>query len=245
MPELIPSVFNWSGGKDATLSLHHVLANKTYAVKQLLTTLSDATRRVSMHGVRQELLHQQAAAVGIPFREVFLPAQASMQAYNAIMRKEMQACKEVGMTHAIYGDINLEDLRTYREEELAKAGMQAVFPLWNRPTHQLVREFLQLGYKAMVVCVNARLLDASFAGRILDEQFLEDLPPEADPAGENGEFHTFVFDGPIFRRPVLYTLGETVRKSYAPTTNPKDNCFQDEKKPTFDQDFIFRDLLPA
>lgn len=248
---MIQSIFNWSGGKDSSLCLHHVLQEKKYKVKKLISTLSGATQRVSMHGVRQELLLQQAISIGLPLQQLFLPEDASMHAYDALMESSMREQQQQRITHAIFGDINLEDLRAYREEQLEKVDLQAVFPLWNRPTKELVEEFLQLGYKAVVVCVNECLLDASFAGRILDEGFLQDLPSNIDPAGENGEFQTFVFDGPVFRNPIQYTLGETVRKVYTPAATPNDNCFKQddcfgqEEKPVFDTAFWFRDLLPV
>lgn len=243
--KLIPSIFNWSGGKDSALCLHHVLQGKKYKVEKLITTLSGATQRVSMHGVRQELLQQQAQSTGLPLQQIFLPENASMSAYDEIMEHSMREQQQQGITHAIFGDINLEDLRAYRERQLEKVNLQPVFPLWNRPTKELVQEFLQLGFKAVVVCVNERVLDASFAGRVLDDSFLQDLPANVDPAGENGEFHTFVFDGPVFRHPILYTQGEAVRKSYTPAAAPDDNCFKQEEEPVFDTAFWFRDLLPA
>lgn len=242
---MTPSIFNWSGGKDSSLCLHHVLQDKKYKVEKLITTLSGPTQRVSMHGVRQELLQQQAQSIGLPLQQIFLPQNASMSAYDEIMEHSLREQQQQGVTHAIYGDINLADLRAYRERQLEKVNLQPVFPLWNRPTKELVQEFLQLGFKAVVVCVNGRLLDASFAGRVLDKTFLQDLPASVDPAGENGEFHTFVFDGPIFKQPVLYRLGETVHKTYAPAADPDDNCFQQEEKPVFDTSFWFQDLLPA
>ena len=239
------SVFNWSGGKDSALCLHHVQQEGKYQVSKLLTTLSGATGRVTMHGVRRELLELQAASIGIPLQQVLLPENASLSAYNEVMDNTMLSLKAEGITHAIFGDINLEDLRQYREEQLAKAGIAAVFPLWGRNTTELVREFIRLGFRAVVVCVNARLLDQSFAGRLLDEAFLNDLPAGIDPAGENGEFHTFVFDGPIFREPIRYSLGEKVLKTYGATTDPDDNCFAKEDTPSYDTGFWFCDLLPA
>ncbi|MDX5422275.1 MAG: diphthine--ammonia ligase [Hymenobacteraceae bacterium] len=239
------SVFNWSGGKDSALCLYHVLQEGKYKVDRLLTTLSGATNRVTMHGVRQELLLKQAEKIGLPLQQILLPEDASMSAYNTLMDNTMRGLQQQGITQAIFGDINLEDLRKYREQQLAQAGMQAVFPLWGRPTRALVQEFLQLGFKAVVVCVNERLLDESFVGRILDENFLNDLPEGVDPAGENGEFHTFVFDGPIFQEPVKYVLGEKVRKTYGAPADADDNCYKKEDKPAYDTAFWFCDLLPA
>ncbi|WP_114779447.1 Dph6-related ATP pyrophosphatase [Botryobacter ruber] len=239
------SVFNWSGGKDSSLCLYHVLQQQKYEVAALLTTLSSATRRISMHGVRQELLEQQAKNIGLPLQQLYLPENASMSDYNRLLDEKLQELKQQGVTTAIFGDINLQDLREYREQQMAQAGMEAVFPLWERPTDELVREFLDLGFKAVVVCVNGKLLDRSFAGRLLDEAFLHDLPPNVDPCGENGEFHTFVFDGPIFREPVQYTLGEVVHKTYGVPADPDDNCFSKDAPPTYDTSFWFCDLLPA
>ncbi|MEJ8802229.1 Dph6-related ATP pyrophosphatase [Pontibacter sp. H249] len=238
------SIFNWSGGKDSALCLYHVLKQKQYDVQLLLTSLSSATNRITMHGVRQELLVQQAESIGIPLQQIMLPENTSMAAYNEVMEATMRPLQEQGFTHAIFGDINLEDLRKYREQQLAQVGIKAVFPLWGRPTIELVHGFVDLGFKAVVVSINAKLLDESFVGRILDHSFIQDLPADVDPAGENGEFHTFVFDGPIFREPVKYTLGEKILKTYGVPANTDDNCFKKEEKPTYDTSFWFCDLLP-
>ena len=238
------SLFNWSGGKDSALCLYHTLQQQQYQVDLLLTTLSEATSRVTMHGVRQELLEQQAKSIGIPLQQIMLQESPSMEAYNKLMRNTMLPLKEQGYTHAIFGDINLEDLRQYREQQLSQIGMQAVFPLWGKPTSELVREFIDLGFKAVVVSINARLLDESFVGHILDDSFINDLPAGVDPAGENGEYHTFVFDGPIFKSPVKYTLGETVLKTYGAPADADDSCFKKEDKPAYDTGFWFCDLLP-
>ncbi|GAB3204223.1 uncharacterized protein (TIGR00290 family) [Pontibacter aydingkolensis] len=239
------SIFNWSGGKDSTLCLYHVLRQKEYNVQLLLTTLSGATNRITMHGVRQDLLEQQANSIGIPLQQIMLPENATMEAYNNLMESTMRPLQQQGFTHAIFGDINLEDLRLYREQQLAQVGIKAAFPLWGRSTKELVAEFIDLGFKAVVVSINARLLDESFVGRILDHSFLNDLPEGVDPAGENGEFHTFVFDGPIFKRPVKYTLGEKVLKTYGAPANADDSCFKKEDLPTYDTGFWFCDLVPT
>ncbi|MCC9165759.1 diphthine--ammonia ligase [Pontibacter harenae] len=239
------SVFNWSGGKDSALCLHKVLQEGTYKIETLLTTLSQTHHRITMHGVRQDLLEQQAKSIGIPLQKLYMPEGASMAAYNQLMQAAFEMHRTQGVTHAIFGDINLEDLRQYREKELQKVSIEAVFPLWGKPTPELVREFIQLGYKAVVVAVNARLLDSSFTGRELDEQFILDLPENVDPCGENGEFHTFVYDGPIFKEPIKFELGERVLKTYGATANENDNCFDKEAKPNYDTGFWFCDLLPA
>lgn len=241
---MIKSVFNWSGGKDSALCLYHVLQQKQFHIENLLTTLNSTTSRITMHGVRQELLQQQAASLDLPLQQIMLSESASMIAYNTLMEKTMLSLQQQGITHAIFGDINLEDLRQYREEQLAKVGMKAVFPLWGRATDELVREFISLGFKAVVVSVNARLLGESFLGRILDESFLSDLPAGVDPAGENGEFHTFVFDGPIFKQPIKYSIGEKVLKSYGISADETEECFKENDPPAFDTSFWFCDLLP-
>lgn len=239
------SVFNWSGGKDAALCLHKVLQGQQYSINRLLTTLSAGTQRISMHGVREELLEQQAHQLGLPLQKLYLPEHASMQAYNNLMETTLRPLREAGITKAIFGDIHLQDLRNYREQQLQQVGMEAVFPLWQRPTAAHVQEFIHLGFKAVVVCVNERLLGSSFVGRELDMSFLQDLPPTVDPAGENGEYHTFVYDGPIFKQPIPFALGEKVRKTYGPPSSSSDNCFKDEEEPTYDTAFWFCDLLPA
>ena len=157
------------------------------------------------------------------------------------MAKFTQALKAENYTHSIFGDIFLEDLRSYREQQLAETGITAVFPLWERDTKQLIREFLSLGFKAITVCVNAKLLDKSFVGRIIDESFLNDLPDNVDPCGENGEFHTFVFDGPIFSKPVAFEIGEKILRSYLPNDNDDDNCFSGSSN--WDTQFWYCDLV--
>ncbi|QCR21189.1 diphthine--ammonia ligase [Pontibacter sp. SGAir0037] len=239
------SIFNWSGGKDSALCLHHVLQDKSCQVEALLTTFSGSTNRVTMHGVRQELLVRQAASIDIPLTKVSLPEGVGMEGYNQLMQEAWLPFQKRGITHAIFGDINLEDLRQYRENQLAKVGIKAHFPLWGIPTATLVHDFISTGFKAVVVCVNERLLDGSFAGRMLDEKFLQDLPAGVDPCGENGEFHTFVFDGPIFKEPVAFQLGERVRKTYGPPANADDSCYDKDKAPDYDTGFWFCDLLPA
>ena len=205
-------VFNWSGGKDSTLALHHVLQDPSLQIRHLLTTVNDGFDRVSMHGVRSSLLVQQTESIGIDLIQVRLPEMPGMDVYENAMHKQMNALHRAGITHAIFGDIFLEDLKMYRENKLSKVGMAALFPLWKRDTRELLNEFLDLGYKTVVVCAKEGLAD--FCGRIIDKHFINDLPEGIDPCGENGEFHTFVFDGPIFKQPIAYTLGEKVFKTY-------------------------------
>lgn len=238
------SFFNWSGGKDSSLALHQVLNDKSYVVEKLLTNVNNQYRRISMHGVREELLEQQATAIGIPLQKLVLPDQPSMDEYEEQMMQTMRQLQKEKFTHSVFGDIFLEDLRTYREAQLAKVNMTAIFPLWKRDTTELIREFIDLGFKTVVVCVKAELLDESFAGRIIDKDFLKDLPRRVDPCGENGEFHTFVFDGPIFKKPIAYKLGEKVFREYKAPANDKDKCFTNQPHTPSSMGFWFCDLLP-
>lgn len=224
-------MFNWSGGKDSALALWTALQGGTYDVRCLLTTLSREYARVSMHGVRETLLDRQAEAIGVPLRKAFIAEDSTMETYDAILRQALAELGREGIHTALFGDIFLEDLRAYREKMLAQAGWSAAFPVWQRPTRGLLLEFIDRGFEAIVVCVNEAHLDASFAGRILDRRFLEDLPSTVDPCGENGEFHSFVFNGPIFRAPVAFQKGEVVHRHYVETS-------------PFDHGFVFCDLLP-
>lgn len=241
---MIPAVFNWSGGKDSTLALHRVLAERKFDVKYLLTTLSEKYHRISMHGVREELLEQQAASIGIPLKKIYLPEDASMETYNQVMKETMLTLVSEGIEHAIFGDIFLEDLKQYREEQLKQVGFTAHFPLWKQSSIDLLNEFVELGYKTILVCVNEKSLTQSFAGRIIDGQFINDLPTAVDPCGENGEFHSFVFEGPVFKTPVAFIKGEVVYRSYQPIAKDKDDCFSSNPLP-YDTGFWYCDLLPA
>ena len=202
----------FSGGKDSSLALWEIRRAQTYVVRTLLTTVNAEYDRVSMHGVRRTLLREQAEAIGIPMTEVPVPRVCT----NAIYEREMGAAfarlQAAGMRRVAFGDIFLEDLRTYREEQLAASKLEGFFPLWKQDTGKLARRFIEDGFKAVLVCVNLKVLDSSFAGRRFDEALLSDLPPGVDPCGENGEFHTFVYDGPIFRRSVRVSTGEVVQR---------------------------------
>jgi len=233
---------NWSGGKDSSLALYHTLNDKNYSVEKLLTNVSGEYQRISMHGVREELLERQAAAIGIPLQKLVLSDQPSMEDYETYMTKVMKKLQQERFTHSVFGDIFLEDLKIYRESQLTKVGMTAVFPLWKRNTTELIHEFIDLGFKTIVVCVNEKYLDKSFCGRIIDEDFIRDLPENVDVCGENGEFHTFVFDGPIFNNPIAFAKGEIIYRKYAAPKQQSDNCFQPAV--VEDYGFYFCDLLP-
>jgi uncharacterized protein (TIGR00290 family) len=236
------AVFNWSGGKDSSLCLHKVLASGEYNVTHLLTTVNAHYQRISMHGVRVELLEQQADSIGIPLVKVLLPEMPDMPTYESIMRETLVALKSGGAQNFIFGDIFLEDLRQYRIDKLAEMDLQAVFPIWKVPTDQLVREFIDLGFKAVIVCVNDRYLDRSFAGRTIDQSFLDDLPLGVDPCGENGEYHSFVYDGPIFSRPIAFDLGEVVYRKYTPPETSSDTTCDPGP---LSNGFWYSDLVPA
>jgi len=191
-------------------------------VTGLLTTINDAFDRVAMHAVRLELLRAQADAVGLPLVEVRIPWPCPNEAYEAAMAEALAAARERGTTAVAFGDLLLEDVRRYREERMSGTGLAPLFPLWGRPTRALAEEMIALGQKAVLTCVDPRVLPRDFAGRSFDARLLRELPAEIDPCGERGEFHSFAWDGPAFRRPVPVRVGEVVDRD----------------------DFVFADLLP-
>lgn len=206
---------SWSGGKDSAMALHELLRGGEFEVVSLLTSVSEEFRRISHHGVRESLLDEQAKAIGIPLRKVYLPSGESggctNEVYEAIMAKEMATYRDEGIFTVAFGDLFLEDLRAWREANLARAGMRGIFPVWKRETNEFAREVISREFRARLSCVEGRVGPA-FAGREYDEALLRDLPAGVDPCGENGEFHTFVFDGPIFRVPVSVCVGEIVMR---------------------------------
>lgn len=206
--------FNWSTGKDSALALYHLLQHKNYTVDTLITTVNSHYNRVSMHGLRNELMHAQIEAIGLPLKVIELPEQPDMNTYNTIMSKTLNDLKAQGFTHSAFGDIFLEDLKAYRETQLASINLQGVFPIWKRDTKTLLKEFLDLGFKTIIVAASAKYFDEDFVGTLIDHDFIDNLPEGVDPCGENGEFHTFCFDGPIFKHPVNFKLGEKTYKSY-------------------------------
>jgi uncharacterized protein (TIGR00290 family) len=228
---------NWSGGKDSALAFYKA-KQQGIAVDALVTSLNSGTNRVSMHGVRNKLLEEQAASIDLPLQTILLPEMPGMQAYEDAIHNKHRELKKAGFTHGVFGDIFLEDLKTYREELLAKDQLECLFPLWKMDSGEVMREFFSLGFKAIVICTNSTVLDQSFCGRLLDESFLKDLPSHVNPCGENGEFHTFVFDGPIFSKPVSFIKGEVIFKAYA--APKEDDCFT---APLPEIGFYFQDLV--
>jgi uncharacterized protein (TIGR00290 family) len=206
-------VLSWSGGKDSAMALYELRRSGDFEVGALLTTVAREFERVSHHGVRVELLEQQAAAVGVPLHKLYLPPDRCTNAeYEALMERTMLDFCASGIRTVAFGDIFLADLRAYRERNLAKVGMRGLFPIWHRDTGELMRTFIGLGFRAHLACVDGTKLGREFAGRAIDATLLRDLPPEVDPCGENGEFHSFVYDGPIFRSPVRVAVGEVVSR---------------------------------
>ncbi|MGH6987354.1 MAG: diphthine--ammonia ligase [Caulobacteraceae bacterium] len=216
---MIPVLMSWSGGKDSCFALHELQRSGNHDVIGLLTTVTREHARISMHGVHHRLLERQAAMLGLPLFESPISTDASNEEYEAAVAEALAEHRAAGVKTVAYGDLFLADIRAYRDRLLARNGMNALYPVWGRPTRRFVGDFISAGFKAVIVCVDLRALDASFAGRMVDETLLNDLPIRVDPCGENGEYHTFVFDGPNFRDPVAIAVGERIARG--------DFCFCD------------------
>lgn len=232
--EKIKALFCWSGGKDSAYCLHKVITEGQYEVVYLLTTLNENFKRVSMHGVREALLDKQAESLGIPLLKAWVK-EGNKSEYEQQMERILLHAKEEGIEHVIFGDIFLEDLRAYREANLAKVNMKAVFPLWKLPTNELLRSFIELNFKTTLCCISDGFLNEDWVGRQIDGAFQKALPANVDPCGENGEYHTFCYDGPVFRRPVLFSKGEKTYKPLPEEFRQKDGA----------KGFWFIDLIPA
>ncbi|MBA3827648.1 MAG: adenine nucleotide alpha hydrolase [Taibaiella sp.] len=230
---LVNTVLNWSSGKDAALAYHLLKDGGKYHVSTLLTTLNVEHDRVFMHGLREQLLDMQAERMKLPINKVKLPPSPDDSLYKEAMKNVLTMLKKLGVTVAAFGDIFLEDLKLYREEQLSQAGMKATFPLWKMDTKELISIITEKGIEAIIVCVNERCLGKEYLGRKIDAAFLEGLPPDVDPCGENGEFHTFVYNAPYFSAPIRIKQGEIVYRNYATEGS------------TWDTGFYFLDILPA
>jgi uncharacterized protein (TIGR00290 family) len=217
------AVMSWSSGKDSAFALHEARRTGEVEIVGLLTTVTSAFGRVSMHGVREVLLDRQAEALGLPCYKVPIPSPCPNEVYEREMGRVLSEVRALGVDRVVFGDLFLEDLRRYREEKLGAIGMSCVFPLWMRETATLARDMLAAGVAATLTCIDPRKLAASFAGRSFDATLLDDLPADVDPCGENGEFHTFAHAGPMFARPIPVTVGEVVERD----------------------GFVFADLLPG
>jgi uncharacterized protein (TIGR00290 family) len=209
---LNPVLMSWSGGKDSCLALYEIQKAGDYQVAALLTTVTRDYDRISMHGVRRVLLERQAASLGLPLHEIFITKDATNQEYETKMEEALAVYREQGIDAVVFGDLFLEEIRAYRDQFLARHKMHGIYPVWLRDTTEFIREFVKLGFRAVITCVDGHVLDPSFAGMLIDEKFLSVLPSQIDPCGENGEFHTFVFDGPNFREPVKFSIGERVAR---------------------------------
>jgi len=206
-------LLTWSGGKDSALALHEIQNYDEFEVEALLTTITAEYDRISLHGIRRALLEKQANSQGHKLEEVFIPKNCSDEEYEAKMQMTLQKYRDKGISKVVFGDIFLEDVKKYRENNLAKLHMNGIFPLWKQNTSMLANKFIELGFKAVVTCVDGKVLDKSFAGRNFDKQFLTDLPPNIDPCGENGEFHSFVYNGPSFEKQISFTLGDVILRN--------------------------------
>lgn len=202
-------MFSWSGGKDSALTLFELLKTQKYKII-LFSTFTENYNRISMHGVREELIQKQAESIGLPLEKLYIPVSCTFEDYQAIMHGALTGFKELGITTFAFGDIALEDVKQYREENLARFDFKALFPLWGRDTKETAQTFIDSGFKSIITCVDTHVLDQSFSGRVFDRSFLSDLPKGVDPSGENGEFHSFAYDGPIFREPVSFTAAQKV-----------------------------------
>lgn len=231
---MIHTVLSWSSGKDAAYTLHKLRQSEKYTIRSLFSTLDEKTRKISMHGIHESLLDAQAAALGIPVQKLYLPADLPEDAYAKIIKEKLLDFRKQGITSFAFGDILLDDLKSYREKQLAAANIEAVFPLWKRDTKILAREIIGSGIRAVVVTVNSAVLDAGFLGREYDGSFLTDLPAGVDPCGENGEFHTFVYDAPFFRNPVSFKKGKIFSREFHGDS---------KKEKTWDTSFLFLELV--
>lgn len=203
-------LFSWSGGKDSSFALYQILKDSNYQIVAILTTVTLDYQRISMHGVREILLEKQSQSLNLPLEKVYIKPQISNEEYEKQMMEMLLKYKNIGVDSVVFGDIFLEDIRKYRESQLAKLDMKAIFPLWGKTSKDIANLFIECGFKAIVVCIDSHLLDKRFIGRYYDKDFLEELPENVDPCGENGEFHTFVYDGPIFQNPISFKTGDIV-----------------------------------
>jgi uncharacterized protein (TIGR00290 family) len=238
MPEIEKAIFCWSGGKDSAYCLTKVLEEKLFDVRYLLTTLNSSFKRISMHGVREELLNLQAESIGIPLLKVWV-SEGTNDEYEKQMAAVLSKVASGGIRNVIFGDIFLEDLRVYREQNLAKVGMTGVFPIWKMNTTALMQDFVRRQFRAVTCCVNDGYLGEEWAGRELDTAFVEHLPAGVDPCGENGEYHTFCYAGPVFKKKIVVRPGDIIYKALEIKTDDT------HPQPSATRGFWFCDLLPG
>ena len=237
------TILSWSSGKDAAYTLHRLIQNQQKP-DLLLTTVNQDFERVSMHGLRIELLEKQAEALQIPLHKIPLKKDVDMATYNQIMKRHLENLKQQGHDKVLFGDIFLEDLKKYRIQQMELVHMQTGFPIWGHTTKELAIKIIESGIKAIVVSTNAKVLDESFVGRLYDKNFLNDLPTGVDWCGENGEFHTFVYDSPDFKQPIAFKLGDKTYKTYKPCSKKDENHYKKNVKNTaWDTGFWYIDIL--
>jgi uncharacterized protein (TIGR00290 family) len=213
MQRMKPKILvSWSSGKDSAWMLHVLRQSGAWDIVGLVTTVNTAFGRVSMHGVREELLEQQADAAGLPLWKVPIPYPCPNESYESAMRDLIHRATEHGVTHFAFGDLFLKDVREYREKQLAATGISPVFPLWGLDTRRLAQQMIADGLRAVLTCVDPRQIPAAFIAREFGSALLNELPPTADPCGENGEYHTFCYAGPMFNRPIFVRTGQVVER---------------------------------
>lgn len=217
--------FNWSSGKDSAFALYKAMKSETYDVQNLFTIIKKQGSKIAMHEIGIDLLKQQANTIGIPLTVLEFDLAASPGEYEKSIKTQMEKFKREQINTALFGDLYLQDLRNRRIENCKQQGIQAEFPLWNSKPDELLREFISLGFKSIVTCVDGSVLDESFVGRVIDEAFLRDLPSGIDICGENGEYHSFVFDGPIFHKPVKFEIIKRYYVDYPNETNTQQNRY--------------------
>ncbi|OCA85816.1 hypothetical protein A8F94_13165 [Bacillus sp. FJAT-27225] len=203
---------SWSGGKDSCFALYTLLKDDKYIVDSLFTTIIKDDKRIISHGVRESLLEKQADSLGLPLKKMYIPVDCPNEIYQEQMDHMLGSLKKDGVTAVMFGDILLEDIRKYRESIVFKHDMKAVFPLWGENTNKLIKEFVTMGFETITTCIDREKLGSEFLGRVIDSNFLKELPAHVDPCGENGEFHTFCYDGPLFNSKVEFVLGEKINK---------------------------------
>ena len=219
MPLKIPIILSWSGGKDCSYALHQLKEANIYEVKYLLSTINGNNHRLSMHGVPESLIEKQAESIGIPLIKVYV-YESNNEEYEKQMLATLLKLKLEDIDTIAFGDILLEDLKQYREVKNLSIGMKSIFPIWKKDTNQLVKDFIGKGFQSIICCVSEQYLTQEFCGKIIDEPFIQSLPATVDACGENGEYHSFCFDGPVFQWPIAFTIG---KKIYKPFTNPTGN----------------------
>lgn len=203
-------LFAWSSGKDSAMALYKLMQSRDYDIISMITTVTEGYNRVSMHGSPIILLEEQAKSIGLPLEKIVISKQSSNEEYESKMKEVLEKYLPQGLEGVAFGDIFLEDVREYRENNLKKVNLKGIYPIWGENSVDLAHKFINNGFKAIITCVDTEQLDASFCGRLYDRNFLNDLPEGVDPCGENGEFHSFAFEGPIFKAPVKFSKGEIV-----------------------------------